>query len=124
MGLTESEWMIPKISRGGSQKKAAENSGYVVKVTPETCKAYGLCTKRCPVDAIQMKISAKATNKFGKAVEIDRDKCVGCGVCVHKRPTDSIIMERREETTPPAKTAKEWYSGIIASRTMAKEKRA
>ncbi|MEE8398894.1 MAG: 4Fe-4S binding protein [Desulfobacterales bacterium] len=64
--------------------KAIEPSNYVVQVTPETCKACGICIKRCPMDAIQLKLNLQATNKFRKAVTIDADVCIGCGVCVHK----------------------------------------
>jgi len=104
--------------------KSMEPSNYWVKVTPETCKACGLCARRCPMDAIQFKVSAKATNKFGKAVKIDTDICIGCGVCVHKCPTQSIMLERREETTSPPKTVHELMQLHLADKQAAKEKQA
>jgi formate hydrogenlyase subunit 6/NADH:ubiquinone oxidoreductase subunit I len=105
--------------------KAMDPSNYRVKVTsPETCKACGLCVKRCPMDAIQLKVSAKATNKFFKVVEVDTDLCVGCGVCVHKCPTESIVLERQEEITRPPKDVREYVQLMLADKQAAKEKQA
>jgi len=104
--------------------KSMEPSNYRVKVTPETCKACGLCAKRCPMDAIQYKVSAEATNKFGKAVKVDTDICIGCGVCVHKCPTQSIVLERQEEITRPPKTVREFVQLQMADKLAAKEKQA
>ena len=87
--------------------KAMDQSNYAVQVTPETCKACGLCVKRCPMDAIQMKFSPKSTNKFRKAVVVDTDICIGCGVCVHKCPAESLVLERKETITRPPKTGRD-----------------
>lgn len=84
--------------------KSMDQSNYAVQVTPETCKACGLCVKRCPMDAIQMEFSAKSTNKFRKGVVVDTDVCIGCGVCVHKCPSESIILKRKETISRPPKT--------------------
>ncbi len=81
-----------------------DKSNYLVEVAPETCKACGLCVKRCPMDAIQLKFSTKATNKFRKAVVIDADLCIGCGVCVYKCKPKSITLKRKDEITRPPKT--------------------
>jgi ferredoxin len=104
--------------------KSMDSSNYQVKVTPETCKACGLCARRCPMDAIQFKVSAKATNRFGKAVKVDTDLCIGCGVCVHKCPTDSIVLERREETTSPPKDVYNLVQLRLADKKAAKAKQA
>lgn len=88
--------------------KAMDQSNYQVVVTDEKCKACGLCIKRCPMDAIQMKVNAAATNKFGKSVVVDTNLCIGCGVCVHKCAAHSITLERRDETTYPPKTGRDW----------------
>jgi len=76
------------------------------------------------MDVIQLKVSAKATNKFFKVVEVDTDLCVGCGVCVHKCPTQSIILERREEITRPPKDVREYAEFLTADKQAAKEKQA
>ena len=105
--------------------RAMDPSNYKVKVSsPETCKACGLCVKRCPMDAIQLKVSAKATNKFFKVVEVDTDLCIGCGVCVHKCPTQSIVLERLEEITRPLKDVREYMQSMLADKQAAKEKQA
>jgi formate hydrogenlyase subunit 6/NADH:ubiquinone oxidoreductase subunit I len=103
-------------------EKSMDQSNYQVKVTPETCKACGLCAKRCPMDAIQFKVSDRATNKFRKAMAVDTDICVGCGVCVHKCPSKSIVLERREEITKPPKTVREYTQLSINDRLAAIEK--
>ena len=40
--------------------RSMDRSNYAVHVTPETCKACGLCVKRCPMDAIQLEFSEKS----------------------------------------------------------------
>ncbi len=103
--------------------KSMDSSNYKVKVNaPEKCKACALCVKRCPVEAIQLEVSDKATNKYDKIAAIDTDICIGCGVCVHKCPTESIVLERREETTMPPKTGRDWSNLAIADRLAASAK--
>jgi NAD-dependent dihydropyrimidine dehydrogenase PreA subunit len=88
--------------------KSHDMSNYRVRTNPETCKACGLCVKRCPVDALRLEDSPLATNKKGKAAVLDPDVCLGCGVCVFKCPTQSLILERREEIVHPPRDAREW----------------
>jgi Pyruvate/2-oxoacid:ferredoxin oxidoreductase delta subunit len=102
--------------------KSMDASNYKIKVTPETCKACAICVKRCPMDAIQLRVSADATNKFGKAVTVDTDLCVGCGVCAHKCPADSLVLEHREETTKPPKTGREWAQLFMSDLVAAEAK--
>ena len=98
-------WLIPYHQLG--HKKSINPSNYVVKVEAETCKACGLCTKRCPMDALQLKNATEAKNKFRKAVVVDPDLCIGCGVCVHKCPSNSIVLEQRDTLTRPPKTPRD-----------------
>jgi len=102
--------------------KSMDQSNYAVQVTPETCKACGLCVKRCPMDAIQMRFSAESTNKFRKAVVVDTDLCIGCGVCVHKCPADSIMLQRKETTTRPPKNGRELMRINFMAMQAAREK--
>jgi len=104
--------------------KSMDQSNYQIKVTPETCKACGICARHCPMDAIQFKVSPKAKNKFCKAVEANTDLCIGCGVCVHKCPTDSLVLERRQEVTTPPKDVREYTRLMMADRAAAKEEAA
>ena len=88
--------------------KSLDASSYRLKIAPETCKACGLCVKRCPMDAIQLKYSTDVGNKYGKAPQLDPALCIGCGVCVHKCPTDSLILERKDETVDPPKNMRDY----------------
>jgi len=105
-------WLLPYHRLG--HKDSLDASNYKVKVNAETCKACGLCMKRCPMDALQLKASAEAKNKFRKAAVVNPDLCIGCGVCVQKCPSDSLILERHEPTTRPPKTAREWTMSFVA----------
>ena len=99
--------------------KSLDASNYRVAVNPETCKACGLCVKRCPMDALQLKYSAEAKNKFAKAVVVDVDLCIGCGVCVHKCPTDSIFLKQCDEIHDPPKDARDYMQRYMADRMAA-----
>jgi Pyruvate/2-oxoacid:ferredoxin oxidoreductase delta subunit len=56
------------------------------------CSGCGICSVKCPVDAITMK------EKNGKKyADINLDRCIGCGVCKRFCPTNSITMKRKEE---------------------------
>ncbi len=100
-------------------------SNFLATVTPETCTACGLCTKRCPIDAIQLKFSTKATNKFRKAASVDEDLCIGCGVCVHKCKKKAVILKQKQEITTPPKTVLELMTsiGLSALETKAQQLR-
>jgi NAD-dependent dihydropyrimidine dehydrogenase PreA subunit len=99
--------------------KSVDPSNYLVKTAPDKCKACALCVKRCPMDAIQLKVHPDARNKFRKAISVDPDACIGCGVCVHKCPTQSIVLERRKETTEPPKDAGEFIGIYMGDRLAA-----
>jgi NAD-dependent dihydropyrimidine dehydrogenase PreA subunit len=72
----------------------------------ETCKACGLCARRCPMNALELKEKedapveagngAESQTKDKRVVEYDPEMCIGCGVCVHKCPTQSLRLVRRE----------------------------
>jgi len=86
-------------------------SALVVAITSETCKGCGLCTKRCPMEALEMIDFVAADpkiNKKGKVPRLNANACLGCGVCVVKCPSKSLILEKREEAVEPPKNAKEW----------------
>ena len=113
-------WFLPYQLLG--HEKSLDASNYWVKVNAETCKACGLCMKRCPMDALQLKVSKKARNKYGKAAVVNTDLCIGCGVCVQKCPSDSLILELRETTTRPPKGPREWVMSHFADRDAARAK--
>jgi len=104
--------------------KSMDKSNYYAEVALETCTACALCVKRCPMDAIQLKFSPKATNKFRKAVEVDTNLCIGCGVCVHKCKAKSITLKKKEEVTLPPETGTELLQRNIMAVLSTKEKQA
>jgi len=101
--------------------KSLDASNYCVEINPETCRACGLCLKRCPMDALQLHYSAQAKNKFFKAPVVDPEVCLGCGVCSHKCPTRSLILRRREKITEPPETVRNYMQGYITDRTASKK---
>lgn len=88
--------------------KSLDASNYHLKIEPENCKACGLCVKRCPMDAIQLRFSKAATNKHRKEPVLNGDMCIGCGVCVHKCPTDSLTLVRKLEISDPPRNVREY----------------
>ena len=77
-------------------------SNFIVSVKAETCKACGLCVKRCPMEALSLQDSPQAKNKKGKASVLEADRCIGCGVCAYKCPTGSLaLVSSGTETAPP-----------------------
>ncbi len=96
--------------------KSLDASNYEVAVEPETCKGCALCVKRCPMDALQLKVSAEVQNKIGKTAVVNPNLCIGCGVCVHKCPSDSLSLMRKYDTTEPPETAREYMMHYLAAR--------
>ncbi len=102
--------------------KSLDASNYEGEVEPETCKGCALCVKRCPMDALQLKVSAEVRNKVGKAAVVALDLCIGCGVCVHKCPSGSLSLVRKHETIEPPETPREYMKQYLADRQPAREK--
>lgn len=63
-----------------------------VTIDPSTCRSCGLCSRRCPCEAIRL-------DKEEKVWEIDRMRCIACGDCVEGCPFGSLTME--PEYLPP-----------------------
>jgi Pyruvate/2-oxoacid:ferredoxin oxidoreductase delta subunit len=64
------------------------SSNFKAVVDRKHCKGCGICAKKCPVDAIEIR---------DKKAYIDIDKCIGCGVCTGVCPTKGIQMHQRKE---------------------------
>ena len=102
-------------------KKSHDFSNYCLKINPKTCKACGLCVKRCPVQALSLKDSSVAENEQGKAATCEMDTCLGCGVCVHKCPTQSLCLEFRDKILPPPKDVREWMKRWVMDHRQKKQ---
>lgn len=96
--------------------KSLDASNYTVQVKAETCMACGLCVKRCPMDAVQLMFSSKASNKFNKAAVVSKEACIGCGVCVHKCPTDSLTLVQKEAVSDSPKNVRDYGARFMADR--------
>lgn len=67
----------------------AVSSPFIARAEPDTCKACGVCEKRCQMDAISYDADGK--------VVLDAGRCIGCGLCVSTCPTGSLTLERKPE---------------------------
>jgi formate hydrogenlyase subunit 6/NADH:ubiquinone oxidoreductase subunit I len=70
--------------------------GHISGIDIDKCIFCGICSKKCPSDAI-------AVNKTEKAWEIDQFKCIVCGVCVEVCPKKCINMETEYRTAAVCK---------------------
>ncbi len=96
------------------QAGSLDASNYIVESRPETCKACGLCVKRCPMEALTLEDSTEAKNKKGKAVVLRKELCIGCGVCVHKCPTKSLMLVHRGVVSDPPLDPRDYMRRFLA----------
>ena len=88
------------------QLRGHQRSDYLLEMNHDTCKACGLCARRCPINALELKEKEDASGEVGngrksrakdmKVVEHHPEMCIGCGVCVYKCPTQSLRLSRCE----------------------------
>jgi ferredoxin len=97
-------------------EKSMDASNYILRADPSTCKACGLCVKRCPMEALALETSAAATNKKGLAASLKGDLCLGCGVCARKCPTKSLSLVRREVAMDPPRDPREYSNRYFRDR--------
>jgi len=88
------------------QQRGLQGSNYRIDIDHDTCKACGLCAKRCPTQALELKQKEDTPAVSGngrtsqardlKYIEKHPEMCIGCGVCAYKCPTHSLTLSRRE----------------------------
>ena len=117
-----------KLKKAGSGTMSPSN--YRIKAEDQTCTGCGLCVKRCPMDALQLKdepavkgrktvVTAddgkekSLTNKTGKVVTANADLCIGCGVCAYKCPSKSLTLVRNEVEHHPPQTGRDWVMQYV-----------
>ncbi len=76
------------------------------RVDEEKCTGCGICSQKCPVEAIDMYnegLMARAAIyvDYPQAVPlkyaIDKDRCIGCGICEGECPAEAIVYDQPEE---------------------------
>ncbi len=88
-------------------------SASMIRTNDATCKGCGLCVKRCPMGALELRESAAAANKTGKAAALAAEKCIGCGVCAYKCPTSSLRLVPRENAAEPPRTGRDFAMKLM-----------
>ncbi len=68
------------------------SSGFVAAVDAENCTGCGLCTDKCPFEAITLSDDVATVN---------RSKCMGCGVCQGQCAFEAVALIRDESKPAP-----------------------
>jgi Na+-translocating ferredoxin:NAD+ oxidoreductase RNF subunit RnfB len=71
---------------------AVVTSPFLASAGPGTCNGCGLCAKKCPIHAIEIR-----GEKPDAKADVRRDICLGCGVCRMACTRGAIRMEPRKE---------------------------
>lgn len=79
------------------KRKVFENSrGHISGIDINKCIFCGICSRKCPSDAI-------VVDKNSKRWEIDNYKCIICGLCVEACPKKCINMDSEYKTSSYSK---------------------
>lgn len=66
--------------------------GHISGIDIDSCIFCGICSRKCPSDAITVK-------KAEKSWEIDQFKCIVCGVCTEVCPKKCILMDEQYKSS-------------------------
>jgi Na+-translocating ferredoxin:NAD+ oxidoreductase subunit B len=98
------------ITEKGMDKHGFLNALFMATVDPEVCTGCGICTDRCPVNAISADEEAC----------VDIQKCLGCGLCSTACPVEAITMHLREDREEPFDTVIDMGLAILKGKVMIK----
>jgi ferredoxin len=84
---------------------AVVTSNWVAASDPDRCIGCGICSRRCPVQAIQRVPDPDPRyRKFGRPV-VDESLCIGCGVCTLRcKPGAMRLHHRKQRVLHPETT--------------------
>ena len=72
-------------------------SSYIARSDKERCKGCGVCSKRCPIEAIpRVPDPDPRFRKHGRPA-VDESLCVGCGVCTVKCTSGAMKLHARKQ---------------------------
>ncbi len=77
--------------------RAVTTSNYIAALEPGKCNGCGLCAKKCPVNAIEMRPAETAGSKRPMTPVIDESFCLGCGVCALACRREAIKLHPRPQ---------------------------
>jgi ferredoxin len=103
-------------------ERSMDPSNYVIGTSPETCKACGLCVKRCPMEALHLEETPKARNRKSQAAVAEISLCIGCGVCAHKCPTKSLRLLHRHEVNHPPEDPRDYVKRYLTEQKSARSR--
>lgn len=96
--------------------KSVDPSHYTISISPQMCKACGLCVEKCPMDVLALEHHPESENKKHMAPAPDNKKCLGCGVCVHTCPTGSLELIPSDNSIQPPGTPRDWVAAFFKDR--------
>ncbi|MBU0991578.1 MAG: 4Fe-4S binding protein [Proteobacteria bacterium] len=83
------------------------HTNFYSSVDAERCKGCGVCEKRCPMDAVQVK---------DDVAHVDTDRCIGCGVCIPTCPDKAITLVDKTQPYLPPKSESSMYMRLMFER--------
>jgi ferredoxin len=84
---------------------AVVTSSYIAASDPDRCIGCGICSRRCPIQAIdRVSDPDPRYRKFGRPV-VDESLCIGCGVCTLRcKPGAMRLHHRKQRVLHPETT--------------------